>query len=97
MTNVMHKFLIYLFSSALHVSGLLLAHLRSQVYNCGSGSKSAGYVVSARALTTYPADFEPPKCTVLNNIKAMQSLGMLVGENITLSQLRDFRLQTRRK
>jgi HSP90 family molecular chaperone len=26
MTSVMHKFLIYLFTSALHVSGFLLAH-----------------------------------------------------------------------
>jgi hypothetical protein len=29
---------IYLFSSALHVSGFLLAHLQRQVYNFGSGS-----------------------------------------------------------
>jgi hypothetical protein len=52
MSNEMHKFFIYfiyLFTSALHVSGFLLAHLQRQVYNFGYG-------VSARALTPYPAD-----------------------------------------
>jgi hypothetical protein len=34
----MHKFLIYLFTSDLHVSGFLLAHLQKKVYNFGSGS-----------------------------------------------------------
>jgi hypothetical protein len=43
MTNVLHKFLfIYLFSSALHVSGFLLAHLQRQVYNFDSGSSLLG-------------------------------------------------------
>jgi hypothetical protein len=42
---------IYLFSSPSHVSGFLLAHLQKQVYNF----KPAGYGVSARALTPYPA------------------------------------------
>jgi hypothetical protein len=44
MTNVMHKFLIYLSFSALHVSGFLLAHLQRQVYNFGSGSSLLGMV-----------------------------------------------------
>jgi hypothetical protein len=46
----MHNFLIYfiyLFTSALHVSDFLLAHLQRQ---------SPGYGVSARALTPYPGD-----------------------------------------
>jgi hypothetical protein len=30
--------LFYLFTSTLHVSGFILAHLQSQVYNFGSGS-----------------------------------------------------------
>jgi hypothetical protein len=35
----MHKyFFIYVFTSALHVSGFLLAHLQRQVYNFDSGS-----------------------------------------------------------
>jgi hypothetical protein len=37
----MHKFqiyFIYLFTSALHVSRFLLAHLQRQAYNIGSGS-----------------------------------------------------------
>jgi hypothetical protein len=42
MTNIMHKFLIYLFTSALHVLGFLLAHLQRQVYNFGSGSGLLG-------------------------------------------------------
>jgi hypothetical protein len=42
MTSVMHKFLIYLFTPALHVSGLDLAHLQRQVYNFGSGSSLLG-------------------------------------------------------
>jgi hypothetical protein len=42
--NVMYKFLIYLFTSALHVSGFLLAHFQSQVYNFGSGSTLLGMV-----------------------------------------------------
>jgi hypothetical protein len=37
-TTVMHKFLIYLFTSALHVSGSLLAYLQGQVNKFGSGS-----------------------------------------------------------
>jgi hypothetical protein len=39
----MHTFFIYfiyLFTSALHVSGFLLAHLHRQVYNFGSGSSA---------------------------------------------------------
>jgi hypothetical protein len=39
MTNVMHKFLvyfIYLFTSALHVSGFLLAHLQRARMDSGS-------------------------------------------------------------
>jgi hypothetical protein len=43
----MPKFLIYfinLFTSALHVSGFLLAHLQRQVYNFGSGSSLIGMV-----------------------------------------------------
>jgi hypothetical protein len=48
MTNVMHKFLIYLCTSALHVSGFLLAHLQ--------WSYSSGYGVTVLALTPYPAD-----------------------------------------
>jgi hypothetical protein len=45
MTNLMHKFLIYfiyLFASALHVSGFLLAYLQRQAYNFGSGSSLLG-------------------------------------------------------
>jgi hypothetical protein len=33
---------VYLFTSALHVSGFLLAHLQRQVYNFGSGSRLLG-------------------------------------------------------
>jgi hypothetical protein len=47
MTNLMHKFLvyfIYLFSSALQVSGFLLVHLQRQMYNFGSGSSLLGMV-----------------------------------------------------
>jgi hypothetical protein len=45
MTNVMHKLLVFfLFTSALHVSGFLLAHLHRQVYNLGSGSSLLGMV-----------------------------------------------------
>jgi hypothetical protein len=44
MTNVMHKFLIYLFTSVLHVSGFLLSHLHRQVYNFGSGARHLGMV-----------------------------------------------------
>jgi hypothetical protein len=36
---------IYLFTSALHVSGFLLAHLQMQVYNFGSGSSLLGMSV----------------------------------------------------
>jgi hypothetical protein len=32
-------FIFYLFTSALHVSGFLLAHLQMQVHNFGIGSK----------------------------------------------------------
>jgi hypothetical protein len=35
---------IYLFTSALHASGFLLAHLQRQVYNFGSGSSLLGTV-----------------------------------------------------
>jgi hypothetical protein len=35
---------IYLFTSALHVSGFLLAHLQRQAYNFGSGSSLLGMV-----------------------------------------------------
>jgi hypothetical protein len=41
---------IYLFTSALHVSGFLLARLQGQVYNFGSGSSLLG-MVSAPGLT----------------------------------------------
>jgi hypothetical protein len=34
--------LIYLFTSALHVSGFPLAHLQWQVYNFGGGSSVLG-------------------------------------------------------
>jgi hypothetical protein len=41
---------IYLFTSALHVSGFLLAHLQRQVYvQLRQWFKSTGYGVSARA------------------------------------------------
>jgi hypothetical protein len=46
----MHKFLVYfmyLFISALHVSGLLLAHVQNQAYNFRQWFKSPGYDVSA--------------------------------------------------
>jgi hypothetical protein len=59
MTNVMHKFLIYfiyLFTSALHVSGFLLAHLQREEYNIGIGSRYPVAVVSARVLTPHPGD-----------------------------------------
>jgi hypothetical protein len=35
---------IYLYPSALHVSGCLIAHLQRQVYNLGSGSSLLGMV-----------------------------------------------------
>jgi hypothetical protein len=51
MTNVMHRFLIYfLFTSALHVSGFLLAHLQRQVYNFGSGSSLLSMVSAPRRI-----------------------------------------------
>jgi hypothetical protein len=57
MTNVMHKFkFIYLFTSALHVSGFLLAHLQRQMYKIGNGSSLLGMVLAPRALTPYPED-----------------------------------------
>jgi hypothetical protein len=34
-------FNLFLFTSALYVSGFLLAHLQRQVYNFGSGSRSS--------------------------------------------------------
>jgi hypothetical protein len=46
MTNVMHKLFIYLFTSALHVSGFLFAHLQRLVYNFGSGSSLLGMVLA---------------------------------------------------
>jgi hypothetical protein len=54
----MHKFFlfIYLFTSALKVSGFLLAHLQGQVYNFGSGSSLLVMVSMPRALTPYPGD-----------------------------------------
>jgi hypothetical protein len=54
----MHKFLIYfiyLFTSALHVSGFLLAHLQRQVYKLRQWFKSAGYGVSASGADTIPS------------------------------------------
>jgi hypothetical protein len=42
----MNKLLIYLFTSALHVSGFRLAHLQRQVYNFGSGSSLLGMVLA---------------------------------------------------
>jgi hypothetical protein len=44
MTNVMHKFLkfIYLFTSALNVSGFILAHLQRQMCNFGGASSLQG-------------------------------------------------------
>jgi hypothetical protein len=60
MTNVMHKFVIYLFTSALHVSGFLLAHLQRQVYNFGVVQDS-WYVSGA---DTIPRRLEPRRnCT----------------------------------
>jgi hypothetical protein len=54
MTNVMHgRFLIYLLTSALHVSGFLLSHLQRQVSNFGNGSSLLGMVVSARVKTVF--------------------------------------------
>jgi hypothetical protein len=44
MTKVIDMFLIYLFTSTLHVSGFLLAHLQRQVYSFGSGSYLLGMV-----------------------------------------------------
>jgi hypothetical protein len=45
MTNVMRKYLIiYLFTSALHVSGFLLAHIQRQMFNFGSGLSLLGMV-----------------------------------------------------
>jgi hypothetical protein len=41
---------IYLSTSALHVSGFLLAHFRRQVYNFGSGSSLLGMVSASRRL-----------------------------------------------
>jgi hypothetical protein len=38
---------IYVFTSALHVSGFLLAHLQRQVYNFGNGSSLLGMVSAA--------------------------------------------------
>jgi hypothetical protein len=38
----MQKFLIFLFTSALHALDLLLTHLQRQVYNFGSGSSLLG-------------------------------------------------------
>jgi hypothetical protein len=53
--NVTHVFkLLIKFTSALHVSGFLLAHLQRQVYNFGSGSSLLVMVISAKALTPYP-------------------------------------------
>jgi hypothetical protein len=42
----MHKFLIYLFNSALHISGFLSAHLQRQLYKFGSYSSLLGMVSS---------------------------------------------------
>jgi hypothetical protein len=50
----MHKFFIYfiyLFTSALHVLGFLLAHLQRHVYNFGSSSSLLGMVSAPRADT----------------------------------------------
>jgi hypothetical protein len=47
MTILMHNFLIYfiyLFTSALHVSGFLLAHLQRQAYKLGSALSLLGMV-----------------------------------------------------
>jgi hypothetical protein len=55
MINLMHKFLIYficLFTSALQVSGFLLAHLHRQVYNFGSGSSLLDMVSAQETLPT---------------------------------------------
>jgi hypothetical protein len=57
MTNVMHEFLIFfLFISALHVSGFIVAHLHRQVYKLGSGSSLLGMESAPGTLTPYPAD-----------------------------------------
>jgi hypothetical protein len=49
--------LIYLFTSAVHFSGFLLAHLQRQVYvQLGQWFKTPGYGVSARSLKPYPRD-----------------------------------------
>jgi hypothetical protein len=67
MKNVIHAFLVYLFTSALHVSGSLLANLQRQVYNFGSGSSLLGTVSASglvRALTPYPGDLNHSRsCT----------------------------------
>jgi hypothetical protein len=55
MTNVMHKFLIYfiyLFTSALHVSGFLLANLQRQAYNFSSSSSMLGMVSAPQEIGT---------------------------------------------
>jgi hypothetical protein len=44
---------ICLFTSALQVSGFLLAHLQTQVYNIGSGSSLLGMVSAPGALTYF--------------------------------------------
>jgi hypothetical protein len=44
MTTLTHKFLIYVFVSALRVSSLLLAHFQMQVYKFGSGPSLLGMV-----------------------------------------------------
>jgi hypothetical protein len=47
---------VFLFTSALHISGFLLARLQRQVYNFGSGSSLLGMVSVPEAPTPYPAD-----------------------------------------
>jgi hypothetical protein len=61
MTNLMHKFLFFcLFTSALHVSGFLLAHLQGQVYNFGSCSSYLGMFSAPGGADTIPRRLEPP-------------------------------------
>jgi preprotein translocase subunit SecG len=62
MTNVMHKFLIYLsIYFCLTCFGLSFTPSSEAGAQHRQWFKSPGYGVSARALTPYPADFNPRK------------------------------------
>jgi hypothetical protein len=64
MTNVMHKFLINQFTSALRVSGFLLAHLQKQVYSFGSDSTLLS-MVSAPGRWHYTQEV----CNIMSNFR----------------------------